>query len=128
MVLIIVRMKFLRLSLLLLFAASSSRAGTLSGTVRDSEGAVLTNAHITVHWDPSGSQYLKGNHGIKQDLTVETDSNGRFSLDLPPGFYDVFVSSSAFSPQCAKIRIKDEVTKTYEFKLKASPVTSKELD
>jgi hypothetical protein len=35
--------------------------------VRDSEGAAIANARVLVHWDPSGSNYLKDNLGIKQD-------------------------------------------------------------
>ncbi len=121
-------MKFLRFSVLLLFAAVSTKAATLSGTVRDSEGAVILNAHIIVHWDPSGANYLKDNLGIKQDIAATTDSKGQFSLELPAGFYDVFVTATAFSPHCEKIRLRGKEAKTYEVKLKISPVTSKELD
>jgi hypothetical protein len=121
-------MRHLQLTVLLLFAAVSTSAATLSGTVRDSEGAVISNARIIVHWDPSGSHYLKDNIGMKEDLTATTDSNGRFSLDLPAGFYDVFVSAMAFSPHCEKIRLKGKEEKTYTVKLKVSPVTSQELD
>jgi hypothetical protein len=121
-------MKFLRFSVLFMLAAISAKAATLSGTVRDSEGAVIANAHIIVHWDPSGSNYLEDNLGIKQDITVMSDSKGQFSLELPPGFYDVFVTATAFSPHCEKIRLKGKEVKTYVVKLKVSPVASKELD
>ena len=51
----------------------------LSGTVRDSEGAVISEAHIFVHWDPSGSEVgLTTNVGIKQDLTLTSNNNGSF--------------------------------------------------
>jgi len=96
--------------------------------VRDSEGAVIPNAHIIVHWDSSGSNYLEDNVGIKQDITTISDTKGQFSLELGPGFYDVFVTAMAFSPHCEKVRLKGSATKTYEIKLKISPVTSKELD
>jgi hypothetical protein len=121
-------MNLARFTVLLLLAVVSTRAQTLSGTVRDSEGAVISNAHVIVHWDPSGSNYLKDNLGIKQDTAATTDSNGHFSVDLPPGFYDVFVTAMAFTPHCDKVRLKDKGTKAYEVKLKISPVTSKELD
>lgn len=81
-----------------------------------------------IHWDSSGANYLKDNIGIKQDIIATTDSNGGFSVDLPAGFNDVFVSASSFSPHCGKIRLKGNETKKYEVKLKVSPVTSKELD
>ncbi len=126
--LIIASMRFLRFSLLLLLAAVSTESATLSGTVSDSEGAVIPNTQIIVHWDPSGSNYLKDNLGIKQDITTTSDSKGQFSLELAPGFYDVFVMATAFSPHCEKIRLKDKQIKAYEIKLKVSAVTSKELD
>lgn len=121
-------MNFLRLLVLLLLAAVSAKAATLSGVVRDSEGAVIPNAHVIVHWDPSGSSYLKDNLGIKQDMAATSDSKGQFSLELPGGFYDVFVTATAFSPHCEKLRLRGKETKTFEVKLKVSEVTSKELD
>jgi hypothetical protein len=80
-----------------------------------------------IHWDPAGSNYLGDNVGIKADITVSTDSDGKFSLELPSGFYDVFVTATAFTPHCEKIRLKDR-PKTFDVKLKVSPVASKELD
>jgi hypothetical protein len=121
-------MKLIRFTALLLLAVVSTRASTLSGTVRDSEGAVIANAQVTVHWDRSGSNYLKDNLGIQRDVAATTDSSGHFSLELPPGFYDVFVTAMAFTPYCEKVRLKDKEMRTYEVKLKVSPVTSKELD
>jgi hypothetical protein len=49
-------------------------------------------------------------------------------LDLQPGFYDVFISASAFSPHCEKVRLNGKGTKRLDAKLKVSPVTSQELD
>jgi Carboxypeptidase regulatory-like domain len=121
-------MKLIRFTLLLLLAIPSARAATLSGTVRDSEGAVIANAHVVVHWDSSGSNYLKDNLGIKQDIAATTDSSGHFSLELPPGFYDVFVTAMAFTPYCDKVRLRDKEARIYDVKLKFSPVISKELD
>jgi hypothetical protein len=96
--------------------------------VRDSEGAAISNAHIVVHWDSSGFNYLKDNLGIKQDIAATTDARGRFSVELPPGFYDVFVTATAFSPRCDKVRVKGKETRTYDVKLTVSPVTARELD
>jgi Carboxypeptidase regulatory-like domain len=121
-------MSLARFALLLLLPAVSTNAATLSGTVRDSEGAVIANAHLIVHWDPAGSDYVKDNLGTRQDVDATTDSNGHFSIELPPGFYDVFVTATAFTPHCDKIRLKDKEPKSYEVKLRLSPVTSRELD
>jgi hypothetical protein len=70
--------------------------------VRDSESAVIANAHVVVHWDSSGSNYLKDNLGIKQEIAATTDSTGHFSVELPPGFYDVFVTAMAFTPHISE--------------------------
>ncbi len=121
-------MNLIRFAVLLLSSVASTRAGTFSGTVRDSDGAVISNAHVVIHWDPSGSNYLKDNLGIKQDVEATTDSSGQFSVELPPGFYDVFVTAMAFTPHCDKVRVKNKESRAYEVKLKISPVTSKELD
>ena len=118
----------MRLLVLLLLATCSTKAATLSGTVLDSEGAVVPNAHVIVHWDSGGSNYLKDNHGTTQDITATSDSNGHFSLELPPDFYDVFVTAAAFSPHCEKIRLKGTEVKSYEIKLKVSRLISIELD
>jgi hypothetical protein len=121
-------MNSIRFAVLFLFSVVSATAATLSGTVRDSEGAVISNAHILVHWDSSGSNYLKDNLGIKQDIAATTDASGHFSVELPPGFYDVFVTATAFTPRCDKVRLKGQEMRTYDVKMKFSPVTSKELD
>jgi hypothetical protein len=116
------------LTVLLLGFMQSPAPAQLTGTVRDSEGAAISKAHAIIHWDPSGSNYLPDNFGIKQDISVETGSDGRFEVELPPGFYDVFVTATSFTPQCEKIRIKAMAPKSLEMRLKVSPVTSKELD
>ena len=97
----------------------------LTGTVRDSEGAVIARAQITVHWDLAGSKVLTTNVGIANDVTARTDEEGRFRLDLPPGFYDVFVSAMAFSPHCTKVRVLRPVR--LNLKLRADPIVTKEI-
>jgi hypothetical protein len=121
-------MNLQRLFIFLLLATVPAKAATLTGTVLDSEGAAIGDAHIIVHWDHSGSDYLKDNLGIKEDITATSDSSGQFSVELPSGFYDVFVAATAFTPHCEKIRLKGKETKTYKVKLKVSEITSKELD
>jgi hypothetical protein len=97
-----------------------------TGTVTDSEGAVIANAQITVHWDSAGSRVgLATNVGTQNDVIARTDGEGRFRLDLPPGFYDVFVSAMAFSPQCTKVRVLRPVK--LNPKLQADPIVTKEL-
>ena len=83
---------------------------------------------MVVHWDSSGSSYLKDNSGTSEDKIATTDQNGQFSLDLPAGFYDVFIAATAFSPHCEKVRLSGKGRKRFDVRLKVSPVTSRELD
>jgi hypothetical protein len=114
----------LRISLILLIAAVSTHAATLSGTIRDSEGAIA-NAHVVIHWDSTSRNH---NVGISEDKVISTDVNGKFSLELPSGLYDIFVAATAFSPHCEKIRMKGSEPRTYEIRLKVSEVASEGLD
>jgi hypothetical protein len=80
---------------------------TLRGSAKDSLDASISGALVLVHWDPAGSTVgLTSNIGIKADLSIRTKNDGTFSIDLPPGFYDVFVAATAFSPTCRKIRMQ----------------------
>ena len=89
-------MKPLSFALLLLMSAFTCKAATFSGTVRDSEGAVIAKAHVVIHWDPAGSNYLGDNVGIKEDITVSTDSvnsEGPSFTVSPPASGPVFAVS-----------------------------------
>jgi hypothetical protein len=118
------------ISLTLLYAFSpDSKNGRLSGTVRDSEGAVISGAIVIVHWDSSGSREgLESNVGLGEDLRLQTDKLGVYAVDIPSGFYDIFISATAFSPSCRKVRIRSDGVGTFSPKLKVDPLVSKELD
>jgi hypothetical protein len=106
----------------------ASTNGMLKGKVTDSEGAAIRHATVRVHWDESGARVgLKSNVGIKEDLTVNTNEGGEFSIELPPGFYDVFISANAFTPQCRKVRVRSGEIATFSPKLNADPLVTKEL-
>jgi hypothetical protein len=69
----------------------------VQGVVTGSAGTLLTNAQLVVHWDPSGSTAgLKTNVGIPEDRFLKTDTHGAFYAEIPPGFYDVFVTAQVF--------------------------------
>ena len=70
---------------------------------------------------------MDSNVGIKEDVALTTGQTGEFETDLPPGFYDLFVSATAFSPVCRKIRLKDIAHPPVDFRLKADPLVTKEL-
>jgi len=113
---------------LFLSCASAAPRPAITGQITDSEGAVIANARVFVHWDPSGSAVgLRDNIGIKKDVMVLTDASGRYSANVPPGFYDVFVSAMAFTPTATKVRVKEEQPGTFSPKLKVDPLVTKEL-
>ncbi|HYX53043.1 MAG TPA: carboxypeptidase-like regulatory domain-containing protein [Candidatus Limnocylindrales bacterium] len=108
-------------------SAGAQSKTELSVTVLDQLGAVISDAQVRVHWDHSGSNVgLKDNIGVAQDLVLETDKTGHAKIELPPGFYDVFVAAPAFTPQAFKIRVKKEPQGVL-FKLKADPLVTHEL-
>jgi hypothetical protein len=107
---------------------SADPQSAITGQVTDSEGAVIANARVLVHWDSSGRAVGLGeNVGIKQDVIVVTDVRGRYSANVPAGFYDVFVSAMAFTPTAAKVRVKQGQPTTFSTKLKVDPLVSKEV-
>lgn len=99
----------------------------LRGTITDEAGASISGALILVHWDSAGSPGLRSNVGIKEDMVVRTATDGSFSIDLPAGFYDVFVSSPAFSPVCRKVRILGRNTVNFNPRLPLDPLVTNEL-
>src|SRR5271154_5073459 len=70
------------------FVAWAGVGGNISGTVRDSSGAVVPKATVTV---------TNTDTGVAQ--TVSTDDRGAYSfLNLPVGHYDLTVSQAGFKP------------------------------
>jgi len=100
----------------------------ITGSITDSQGAAILGARIFIHWDHSGSEVgLTTNSGIKQDVVLTTNASGAFSTNLPPGFYDVFISAAAFSPDCRKVRLNTGQTLTLNPKLNISALVIKEI-
>lgn len=58
----------------------------ITGTVTDASGAVIPNATVVA---------INPNTGVRE--TRKTDSNGRFSINLPTGQYRVEISSPGFN-------------------------------
>jgi hypothetical protein len=72
----------------LAFVAWAGVGGNISGTVKDSSGAVVSKATVTV---------TNTDTGVAQ--TVSTDDKGAYSfLNLPVGRYNLTVSQSGFKP------------------------------
>lgn len=112
----------------LVIYASEKEGTQISGQVTDSEGAVIEHARIIIHWDSAGSTVgLDDNIGLRSDLIVFTDKNGGYLASVPPGFYDLFVSSEAFTPIAVKVRVKQNANGTFNAKLRMDPLVTKEI-
>ena len=81
-----------------------------------------------IHWDSAGSSVsLKSNAGIKADLSIRTTNDGTFSVDLPPGFYDVFAAAPSVAPVCRRVRIKPSAALHTTFRMTADPLYTAEM-
>lgn len=68
-------------------------SGTISGTVRDSSGAVVAGASVTTR-----------NVATSAERTVQAGDNGQFIIPgLSPGTYEVTVTNSGFAPFKARV-------------------------
>jgi hypothetical protein len=122
-------MKSITLALAVLGLSLPAACAELTGLVADPKGAGIGGAFVLIHWDPAGSSVgLKTNQGIGADLRIVADHSGHFRAEVPPGFYDILATSSAFSPSCAKVRLRNGKTTTNQrFTLKADPLVTAEL-
>ncbi len=83
----------------------------------DSSEAALQQAVIVVqHWSVGNS----GHSVPDAAISVRPDSEGRFSVAVVPGIYDLFVSCAFCSPQTKQVNLKSRVIATVNFKLKYS--------
>lgn len=84
--------------LISLFFPACLQAATLSGTLKDSTGAVIVGGKVEIH----GSNLL-------QPVTVSSDGAGHFSIaDLKPGTYSLRVTSTGFEPLERAVDLKEE--------------------
>jgi hypothetical protein len=94
-------------------APGQTPTGSFKGVVTDPSGAVIPNATVLVHrdWPEQNTQ----------DLRLNTDKFGRFSIELAPGFYDIAIFAHAFSPNSGKVRIRGSQATHYTAKLAVDP-------
>jgi len=96
-------------------AWSQEVAATLSGTVTDPSGAVVTGATLVVHSNDTGSDFR----------TIETNSAGSFTLtNMPAGRYTVTVKSTGFKTYVAQDVVLNVAEKhTLDVQLNAGQVS-----
>jgi len=89
---------------------SASVAGTLSGTVKDPNGAVIVGAEVAVRNEVTG-----------ETRTATTDGEGRFKIEgLAPGRYTVSIARNGFKTAERSLVIEDTRTATLEVKLEVA--------
>lgn len=122
-------MKIVALMVLSVVAPTIALGGPpFKGTVTDSLDTPVSAAMVLIHWDSAGSTAgLTTNVGVKEDLVIRTKEDGTFKVDLPPGFYDVFVAAMAFTPACRKIRIKLGQDQEVTLRMNADPLYAAEM-
>ena len=89
-------------------AHSQTSQGTLSGVARDSTGAAIANASITVTDQETGSK-----------RTTQASSDGSYRIDaITPGRYTIVTSAPGFtSSQVKDVAVNASVTTSYDITL-----------
>ncbi|HEV7892582.1 MAG TPA: carboxypeptidase-like regulatory domain-containing protein, partial [Pyrinomonadaceae bacterium] len=94
-------------------AAQSTTQGAIGGTVKDPQGAVVTNAAITVKNDETN-----------KEVTATTDDEGNFRVaQLQPGNYTVSINASGFTAYTAKVVVEVGRVSTVDANLTVQGVT-----
>ena len=94
-------------------SAWGQATAAVNGTVRDSAGAVVTEAAVVLH-----------NRDTNLDRTAATNGVGAYVMpDVQPGNYDLKITKAGFGPAIRSGIILDvNQTATYDFTLKAGAV------
>ena len=98
------------------------KKGTLSGTLLDPTGAVISTSIISLRWNDLGDEVswdgVNRKHATprKKEVAVYTDMVGRFSVDLTPGAWDVFAYHDGFVPTCTVVYIEPGKTTAVELR------------
>lgn len=95
--------------------------GTLGGVVRDGSGAILPDASILIqHWQPDPNN-LSRVVAVTEPI-IYADNQGRFSVDLPAGLYDVFIAYPSLSPWARLVKVSPGKTSSFDCELAFSPL------
>jgi hypothetical protein len=86
--------------------ADEKPKGILKGRIVDNyEHAPISRAYVLVH------SYTDN------DVRASVDMDGKFSVALPAGYYDVFISAPGFDPACRHFEIESKKTSEYNVAL-----------
>jgi vitamin B12 transporter len=102
-----------------LFAQTITKTnGTLAGAVTDPSEAAIAGARIAAQ--PTGA----AGHGAGAALGTTTDTEGRFSLELPPGEYRVSVDHESFERVEGHVTVAAGQTRTWNVRLELQPMSA----
>jgi hypothetical protein len=93
--------------------SAQSYTGTIVGSVKDSSGAVLPHATVTIT-----------NRQTDQQASVNADLEGRYaSLPLPPGQYRIEVGVQGFRRAARAVTVQINTTVVIDFTLEVGALT-----
>jgi Carboxypeptidase regulatory-like domain len=82
---------------------SPATEGTLSGRITDPAGAAVAEVSVRIqHWEADKLHRF----AVTEDSLLKTDMDGRYSLNLNPGLYDVFVTFPSFLPVAKRVKVE----------------------
>ena len=112
------RLQFFSLLFLALFMASADNShGVIKGHVVSPSGSPGSHTQIrVVQW-----YFVNGEPRTNFDKADYTNSDGNYSIDVPPGVYDVFISRADSEPTAKKLKVVSEKETTFDVKLVGSP-------
>jgi len=113
-------LRFLGVVLAVALPSGGVPAENFRGLVRDAAGGGLPGASVLVQrweWDHSTKRPR-----LVSTPPIQTDDEGRFSVYLPPGLYDVFVSYPVMEPVARKVEIKPVTPTNLDCRLELSPL------
>jgi hypothetical protein len=88
-------------------AAKPSPSGIRGTVVHKVEHAPIQNVFVLVRSQVS-------------DEHLQTDGRGSFTVHLPPGTYDVFLSALGFSPFCRKVEVQRDAMTSLDMVLETN--------
>jgi hypothetical protein len=90
----------------------------LRGAIRDSEGAVITNAHVLIRAYPAVQTAVAN----VKNTWLQADAKGVLDTKLRPGLYDICVLEPAFVPYCRKVYAEAGKALLFNVRLQADRV------
>ncbi len=93
---------------------SENPSGVKGKVVDQSEHAPIRNAYILAHRNGA------------TDKTLRTDESGRYSVELPPDIYDIFIAADGFAPACRKVKVEPDGMMVFDATLDASLIGTEE--